>query len=60
MDKSTPPRPAITIIVNAYVANISGAVSIITLPIPEGEIIIGLLIRAKINSAKNKIVFCLI
>jgi len=28
-------------------------VRIITLPMPEGEIIFGLLIRAKINSAKN-------
>ena len=34
-------------------SNIKGAVSIIALPIPDWEISIGLLIRAKINKAKK-------
>ena len=53
MDKSTPPRPAITINVKAYVVSISGAVRIIALPKPDCEIIIGLLTIAKINSEKK-------
>tara|TARA_B100000214_G_scaffold328082_1_gene267002 strand:+ start:408 stop:593 length:186 start_codon:yes stop_codon:yes gene_type:complete len=42
-----------TIKVSAYVVKIKGAVSIIALPIPDCEIIIGLLINAKINNEKN-------
>ena len=53
IDKSTPPLPAIAINVKAYVVKINGAVSIIALPIPDCEIIIGLLIKAKINKAKK-------
>jgi hypothetical protein len=53
IDKSTPPLPAIAINVRAYVVKIKGAVSIIALPMPDCEISIGLLIKAKINKAKK-------